>query len=64
MDGDEFRAVRKCAFHLDFADDLAHPFHHGVERKNRRPYAMISATDLPSRMSSRISEVISATASG
>ena len=39
MDGDEFRAVGKRAFHFDCVDHLDHTFHHGVERKNRRPRA-------------------------
>ena len=64
MDGDEFGAVRKRAFDLDLADHVRHAFHDGVGAQNRRSRLMISATDLPSRISSRISEVISATASG
>jgi len=39
MDGHELGAIRKRAFHLDFANHLAHTFHHGVARKNRRPDA-------------------------
>src|SRR5215471_1174409 len=46
MDGDEFRAVRKRAFHLDLFDHLAHTLHHGVARKNRRP----DARDLGDRL--------------
>src|SRR5262245_31962141 len=46
MDGDEFRAVRKRAFHLDFPDHLANTFHHGVTRKNRRS----DARDLGDRL--------------
>src|SRR5262249_49529868 len=39
MDGHEFGAIRKCTFYLDFADHLAHAFHHGVAREDRRPHA-------------------------
>src|SRR5262245_50890316 len=39
MDGHELGAIRKSPFHLDLADHLAHTFHHGVARKNRRPDA-------------------------
>src|SRR5262245_31723383 len=46
MDGDEFRAVTKRAFHLDLPDHLAHTFHHGVTRKNRRS----DARDLGDRL--------------
>src|SRR5262249_38971006 len=39
MNGDELRAVRKRAFHLDLADHVPHTLHHGVARKDRRPDA-------------------------
>src|SRR5262249_43254136 len=39
MDGHELGAIWKRAFHLDLADHFAHPFHHGVARKNRGPDA-------------------------
>src|SRR5262249_51116091 len=46
MDGHELGAIRKRAFHLDLADHLAHTFHHGVSREDRRP----DARDLGERL--------------
>jgi hypothetical protein len=64
VNGHELGAVGERAFDLDVRDHLRTPSMTASTPRIVDPRLMISATDRPSRISSRISEVISATASG
>ena len=64
MDGDQLGAVGERAFDLDLGNHLGHALHDRVGGRIVAPRLMISATVRPSRIISRISDVMSATASG